>query len=668
MRVTLRRCRRGTQTEQGAVAIIVAAAILALLVVTAMVLDFGLARLDRQVNKSAADNAVTAGIRGFDGGDANVYAFKGVCDALSYLRANVSDLSSLPAWPSCTVANYTKVCSNTVAANQALYDSGYLSSGYRVWIRNPYSLPDNTHFPEDADALSLANETPADPCTQLAVIIQRDRNPGLGSVVGNDKIRTTIRSVGRVKPGSGDLAPALILLERTLCQVLVNGNSSPSNTSKIYVYGTGTMPASIHSDSDALGAGCGSGPNQQLLAGNKTNGIVAFSAPVGGLPGLISTYGAQVGTAANIVSDGTNNIFGTTAVNDAALPGTKASIIPRSRVGRTLVDERYLAGVSTAVRGNYSQWMLNHATPAGFPNRYDCSPPMGTLATMTSSDSVYIDCPSNSGITLSGTIGAGRIYFHGFFKSGTLRMPNATEVYIDNTDNSGAKINANALTLGNSDSFCIRTPSCSPSGFSTDTCSSAPTGSSVHSRLFVRRGMLNTTGGLLRLCNTTVYMEGGQLGDGTAGYPGGCLPTSNGTLPTTTPCVGATDPKGSGLIQLGGATDWTAPNQYASMAALSAADKQLAWDNGEDLALWDETYSDSPSYKMAGGASLNVSGVFMVPNAFPIEFFGNAVFDLRDAQFITRSFQVGGGAQLLMQVDPNNAISLPKLIEFTLVR
>ena len=91
MRLTLRRCRRGTRTEQGAVAIVVAAAILALLVVTAMVLDFGLARMDRQVNKSAADNAVTAGIRGFDGGDANVYTFKGVCDALSYLRANVSD-------------------------------------------------------------------------------------------------------------------------------------------------------------------------------------------------------------------------------------------------------------------------------------------------------------------------------------------------------------------------------------------------------------------------------------------------------------------------------------------------------------------------------------------------------------------------------------------------
>ena len=53
-----------------------------------------------------------------------------------------------------------------------------------------------------------------------------------------------------MKPGGGDVAPALILLERTLCQVLVNGNSSASNDSKIWVYGTGTMPASIHSDSD----------------------------------------------------------------------------------------------------------------------------------------------------------------------------------------------------------------------------------------------------------------------------------------------------------------------------------------------------------------------------------------------------------------------------------
>ena len=82
----------------------------------------------------------------------------------------------------------------------------------------------------------------------------------------------------------------------------------------------------------------------------------------------------------------------------------------------------------------------------------------------------------------------------------------------------------------------------------------------------------------------------------------------------------------------------------------------------------DETYAVSPNFKMAGGAELNVSGVFFVPNAFPMVFSGGAIFDLRDAQFITRSFAVDGGAQLLMGVDPYNAITIPKFDRWTLIR
>jgi hypothetical protein len=190
--------------------------------------------------------------------------------------------------------------------------------------------------------------------------------------------------------------------------------------------------------------------------------------------------------------------------------------------------------------------------------------------------------------------------------------------------------------------------------------------------LLIRRGGVDSTGGsspgLLRLCNTTMIMEGGQLGAGTAESPGGCLPTGLGTEPTSTPCVGASTSAGTSPVSLSGLTDWTAPNSIGDMAALTQGAKEALWSGGEDLALWTETYGTSSTFKMAGGGNMHVAGVFMVPNASPFTITGNGNQDLTNAQFVTRSFAVDGGASLKMQVDPYNAVGIPTIDPFTLVR
>ena len=90
--------RRNRRTDQrGAVAILVSFAMVAILVAAAMVLDFGIARLDRQKNKAVADSAVAAGMRGLDMGDGRTHPFHGVCQALEFLKANKPALSSLTA-------------------------------------------------------------------------------------------------------------------------------------------------------------------------------------------------------------------------------------------------------------------------------------------------------------------------------------------------------------------------------------------------------------------------------------------------------------------------------------------------------------------------------------------------------------------------------------------
>jgi hypothetical protein len=300
---------------------------------------------------------------------------------------------------------------------------------------------------------------------------------------------------------------------------------------------------------------------------------------------------------------------------------------------------------------------------------------MSSLATMTQSQSLYVDCPG-SGITLSGSIGAGTIYFHGFIKGGSLSMPNAQKVYIDDTNDSGNADSSSAVNLNNNTSFCVRPSagSCSTSNPAAGQCSNLPTGSATaQAQMIVRRGMINGggTSSLLRLCNTRVILEGGDIGAGTASSPGACLPLSNGTAPTSTPCPSSPGPStGDSQIATTGVLDWTAPNAYSDMkaAGLTSAQQQTLWDGGEDLALWDESYGSGSDYKMAGGGLMHVAGVFMVPNAYPFNITGGGVQDLSNAQYIIRGFAVAGGATLTMKVDPNNVVAMPALFDFRMVR
>jgi hypothetical protein len=297
---------------------------------------------------------------------------------------------------------------------------------------------------------------------------------------------------------------------------------------------------------------------------------------------------------------------------------------------------------------------------------------MTTMAGMNATQKVFINCPGNSGITLSGTIGAGTIYFHGFVKGGNLRMPNATKIYVDDTDSSGNRVNANAVTLSNGDTFCVRASACT--NLATTPCSTTPTlDPAAKAQLVVRRGALNGSGGsLLRLCNTSVILEGGDVGDGTTAKPGGCLPLTQGTVPTATPCASTTASTnaGDGLLNTSGLVDWTPPNAYGVMAAagLTTTQQQALWDGGEDLAFWTETYGTSTDFSMSGGGAMHVAGVFMAPNAFPFNLSGSGAQDLSNAQYVVRGFTVGGGATLTMRVDPNNVVGLPSLYDFRMVR
>jgi Flp pilus assembly protein TadG len=665
------KAERRRRDQRGAVAIIAGVMMLALVITGGIVLDFGLARMERTTNKSAADAAVAAGVQSANNGTGDVYNSRAVCTALEFLKANRRSLSGLPAGVCATVSD-TATCSPDLPASSVSYQGTTTSGGttFTVWIKMPYSVSDTTTGGAFADE-SLATlstdpgESTQNGCDQIGVVIKEETQPGFGKIVSPNAISTRVRSVARVKVGNGDPAPALLLLERTRCNVLSVG--SAGSAARIKVYGNATSPGTIHSDSDATDSACG--PGNQLLQGKQAGGVVAYGS-LDGTPGIITTVATQNGViGATTVTDSPLNVFPTTAASESVI-GTPSTVTGRKGVTRKPVDKRYLAGLSAATVAAKDVWALDHTNPTGYL-RYGCPTPaeMTTLGAMSVSQSVYIDCPG--GMTSTGTIGAGTVYLHGYFKSGVLNLSNAQKVYIDDTDNTGGRASSDAIGVSNNNAFCVRATTCAPGTPASGQCSTLPTGSAqAKARVIVRRGGLGGSGtnSLLRLCNTTMILEGGDVGLGTAASPGGCLPTVIGIAPTSTPCPSSA--AGDALINTSGVVDWTAPNAFADMTALglSVSQQQSLWSDGEDLAAWDETYGTGADYKLAGGASIHVGGVFMVPNAWPFGLAGGGAQDLTNAQFVVRGFSVAGGATLTMKVDPSNVVGLPSLYDFRIVR
>lgn len=686
---------RHRRDERGAIAIILALSMVLFCLVGAMVLDFGLARVDREVDQSSADSATLAGLHALNIGDGSAHPYIGVCNAVRYLKANddrFSGINDSAGWtngvgvataPGCTdAALRNRTCSVTDKSSWAVWrwvgTSGGLSLD--VTIQSGYSFTSST-WPEDSLAASTPNSAQQG-CDQLAVTVLQNRKPGLGSLATKSNLVTRIRSVGRVKLVPGHSAPALLLLKRTGCPALSSGNAGGGSGTFIHVLGAlgnvmnpnGTFttngrgtaqPGTIHSDSD--GVGCPN--NTMVFMGNQNDGIVAYAAPLLSnpsapdplKPGSITSVALANGVGTNVVRDSLDWVYGSSAINTA---GTKNEVTGRSLVTRGLVDDRYGVGAPTstgvplAVSRANSELSAGSSGPAsGWTQLNNCNPTQAQVnsAAPNSSTWLYVKCTSGNGFTGDSgglTIKAGRVFFNGVVNpSGSLSMPNATQVYVANQTNK-----TDAVNLGTGATFGVNNAS---SNLTAGTCSNGQSPSK--STLYLRSGDFKETGGSLQLCRTTVFMMGGSTN--------GCLPSTAGTAPTTNPCPGINGGLGTGqFTQTGGDIDWTAPDVIdvtldSAGIPLPAAVAGWADPNGpEDLALWSESATNSSStYNMTGGGVFHVRGIYMVPNASPFKLSGGANMNLTNAQYIVSDIALNGGTQITMSVDPNSAVTLADL-------
>ena len=602
-----RRARRG---EAGAITIMVALSMVTILVAAAMVLDFGIARLDRQQNKAVADSAVTAGMHGLDRGDGKPHAFSGVCQALNFLRANKPELSSLSWAPCSDPLKLATVCQYGDATTYANFTG--TANGLSVEIRSPYDLASSGWPEEQLGSLASDQLTPQDSCDQVAVIVRQTRQPGLGSLATSSDLTTAVRSVGRVTEGIDDGQPvALLLLDRTGCDAItINGGNS-----FVRVLATGATSGLIHSDSN--GQDCTG--QQKILTGDHANGIIAYAGTGG--PGLIRVRSMST-PQAPFTYDSSNNVV---AQGGAVGPGPM--------VTRSPVDARYMSAAKAAI-SDYEAQAATNGNSGGW-TKVPCNTTAADLAAFPVGTMLWINCGGGTSAfnTPNVTINASKIFFDAKLISADLAMPNATRVYVKGDPST----NGNAV-VENGETFSMG------QGSGNSTCPDTTTAPTItRSRLILGAGSFSANStSQVRLCSTTVVLRGGVTG--------GCIPSTYGTAPADTLC--------NGRLSMGGTTEWTAPNKVQGQA--TTAD----WADFEDLALWGEA---AGSHDVGGGGYMHLSGIFFLPNG-DFKVHGGSGQNVKNSQYIARRFRADGGSVLELQPLPYDVIGVPTLTNFVLVR
>jgi hypothetical protein len=628
----------------------VALMVACLIVVGAIVLDFGRARLDRQMNKAAADSAAISALEamrhvdalGNETGKAAPYA--AVCAAYEYLKASNSELDALSGTLSdgngaavggaCPLPSASPLrdvaCEPDNRSTWARFSGTADGGRLRVEIRNGYvPAEDAASFPEENLSTLLADQgAPAHKgCDQLAVLITEDESLGFGRIVTDDDLTTTVRSVARVDMGDdNEVGVALMLLERYDCNVLSTGGTS----AKIRVDGYADVPGLIHVDSLGNGDDCGSKKVIEV-AGNNPGAIVAGeSETTPKAPGEIGVValGGPPGIPAN-ASDLLTYVY------SEPLPGS--SPVARTLMTRRAVDDDYFSGVKDAINKANAAWaaptpdvvVSSGCTGSGLPASVNANA-AGTW---------YFDCPS---VSYSGDVSlpnATKVIFKGQLevRSGRVfNMPRASEVYVNepaSTTAPGLLVKGHFRMHTNGSANCegMATPG-------------------ERARLVVGNGEIRAEGGdpMFQACHTSVILMGGE--------DDGCVPddADKGSEPQdTTACNGYIDLAG------GAQTDWTAPN-------LEGADRtQTDQDDLEDLAFWTENHQTS---SILGSGGITLAGVFVLPNANPFKVGGNGAQDVEDSQFFTRKLEANGNGTVFLKPDPHNMTKVPYYGSFALVR
>jgi hypothetical protein len=653
------RLRHRAGDERGAILVMSVLVMTTLLIAAGLVLDIALVRTDRQQNKSAADVAVAAGMRNLELGGYPA-PFRGVCDAVKYLKVNDSELSAmtgtwtdgtLPAGiaigsadPCSTSApEWMQLCIPNTPSTWAWYHGTADGGRLVVDIKNGYAMSDGT-FADESLTSSDTGDTALGNCDNLAVMIRETEQPGFGRLALGGTMTTRIRSVARITQSIDATAViALLLLERHDCEVL----SFSGSNAAVAVQGNGNKPGIIHSDSIGDGANC----NNQILDG--------VAASTGGTPPYVgpSILAGQAETG----SPAESGHVSVTALSGVpgAMPGRAATACPSTVVGapsscptgssykgRINVDVLYRARIASLQADAAAETAWTTGTvPSGWTVYNSCN----SVPPLVTAQKVFVHCSNFNNAVIFAAVDQTNdqqvVFDGGISGSQTMTFQGPTKLYVANgLSRSGGTFSVNI-------------------GTSTDCTSrfAIPGARTKTAKVVIANGALSTSGGAtLHLCGTMVLMgDSSSGGNSCPNLP--AIPATNGVVPYDNCFAGTIGLSG------GGSLDWTAPNATDSALAWDQAASQPYLANFEDLAFWTESASNSSS--LSGGGSNNMRGIFFLPNANSFHITGNGgqVID-SDAQFIVRKLIMGGNGLLRMKPNLNDSVKFPYFSNFSMVR
>lgn len=324
--------RRGStgKDDSGAVLVLYAILLTAMLLIGAIVIDLAALRQDRIGSSAVSDLAATAGALDLEssyGGS----PFSACVAAWNYFLANTPSAPQSTPSP-CGVFSTSSTCDETVAVTASK-------------VVGPYTVTITTPVPDASPLMEGRSDAAIDgaPCGRIGVEISRTRGFLFGPVVGELSGASHARAVAMSFAGTnkGELV-SLVLLDPTGCQSLV-----AKGQAKILVRSFGDKPGIITLDSSGTyGTGPNdTGPNERKCATQGQDFVVD----------AVGTQNSKIEAQAAQDLDG--NLITGAVYSFALMPGQRSAfayepgdvtglrLIPRpsanDQITRRPIDHRY---------------------------------------------------------------------------------------------------------------------------------------------------------------------------------------------------------------------------------------------------------------------------------------------------------------------------------------
>jgi len=253
----------------------------ALLGMSAIVVDLSQQRASRRSAQAIADISALGGGKSLSAGDPG----QACVDAITYLNTNVKDLSpKINASAFCTQAGNNVTLTNCNVTGGAVQAKPSTTVGrYAVTIMYPVLDSDMTD-----SRYTGKGKRDGTPCQRMAVRVGITDNAYFGRILGTSTLQTARTAVVKMSNSRGSRIPALWLLDPTGCVSLSISGGSQLTLGDISV--SPPIPGVATIDSD--GTTCST--NQYTLTAGGSGTFLKAIPTTGLTPGVISLYALPV--------------------------------------------------------------------------------------------------------------------------------------------------------------------------------------------------------------------------------------------------------------------------------------------------------------------------------------------------------------------------------------